>query len=181
MTYPQRRSIRLRGYDYSQEGAYFVTIVTQGRALLFGDVVDSQMELSPAGECVLSIWRDLPTRFPRLVLDEFVVTPNHVHGILLLNGPVGAALVAASPTARVGRVGLSEIIGAYKSLTTVEYGKGVRRKGWEPYRVRLWQRGYYEHIVRDEESLLALRRYIRENPARWSMDPENPQRSRHKT
>ena len=97
-----RRSIRLKGYDYSQAGAYFITIVTQGRLCLFGDVVDGEMHLNNAGKMVRRIWDGMPNRFPSIEMDEFVVMPNHVHGVIVLHQPpqpsVGASLVASAPT-----------------------------------------------------------------------------------
>lgn len=161
-----RRSIRLKGYDYSQAGAYFITLCTQDRACLFGKVVNGEMRLNDAGRMVLAEWNRLPERFPHLVLDAFVVMPNHVHGILVITDPaptvgatvVGATLVVA-PT-------VGNIIGAFKSRVTVEYIRGVKTSGWPPFRGRLWQRNYYEHIIRNERALNAIRQYIMENPRR---------------
>jgi REP element-mobilizing transposase RayT len=167
-----RRSIRLKGYDYSQAGAYFITLCTQDRACLFGKVVNGEMRLNDAGRMVLAEWNRLTERFPHLVLDAFVVMPNHVHGILVITDPaptvgatVGATLVVA-PT-------VGNIIGAFKSRVTVEYIRGVKTSGWPPFRGRLWQRNYYEHIIRNERALNAIRQYIMENPRRWQMDREN--------
>ena len=171
-----RRSIRLKGYDYSQAGAYFITLCTQDRACLFGKVVNGEMRLNDAGRMVLAEWNRLPERFPRVVLDAFVVMPNHVHGILVITDPaptvgatVGATLVVA-PT-------VGNIIGAFKSRVTVEYIRGVKTSGWPPFRGRLWQRNYYEHIIRNERALNAIRQYIMENPRRWQMDREKEARS----
>ena len=178
-----RRSIRLKGYDYSQAGAYFITLCTQDRACLFGKVVNGEMRLNDAGRMVLAEWNRLPERFPQVVLDAFVVMPNHVHGILVITDPaptagatlgatvgatVGATLVVAPTAPTVGN-----IIGAFKSRVTVEYIRGVKTSGWPPFRGRLWQRNYYEHIIRNERALNAIRRYILENPLRWHLDREN--------
>jgi len=182
-----RRSIRLKGYDYSQAGAYFITLCTQDRACLFGKVVNGEMRLNDAGRMVLAEWNRLPERFPHLVLDAFVVMPNHVHGILVITDPaptagatlgatvgatVGATLVVAPTAPTVGN-----IIGAFKSRVTVEYIRGVKTSGWPPFRGRLWQRNYYEHIIRNERALNAIRQYIMENPRRWHMDREKEARS----
>jgi REP element-mobilizing transposase RayT len=171
-----RRSIRLKGYDYSQAGAYFITLCTQDRACLFGKVVNGEMRLNDAGRMVLAEWNRLPERFPQVVLDAFVVMPNHVHGILVITDPaptvgatVGATLVVA-PT-------VGNIIGAFKSRVTVEYIRGVKTSGWPPFRGRLWQRNYYEHIIRNERALNAIRQYIMENPRRWHRDREKEARS----
>ena len=288
-----RRSQRLRGYDYAQSGAYFVTMVSQGRECLFGEVVDEEMRLNAQGEMARKMWEALPNRFPSIEMDEFVVMPNHIHAILVISHPVGAPLVGAprppttdTPTDRatnpatdrandvpidgttdppiarattrvapttaaenaaasttdqpvgaplVGaprtpttneatdrandtptdgandtptdgandvpidgitnppttrattRVAptttatgdaaaptLGEVVGAYKSLTTVEYARGVRSRGWQPFQGQLWQRNYYDHVVRDYKSLDSIRQYIRDNPAQWAFDSENP-------
>jgi REP element-mobilizing transposase RayT len=169
-----RRSIRLKGYDYSQAGAYFITLCTQDRACLFGRVVNGEMRLNDAGRMVLAEWHRLPERFPHLVLDAFVVMPNHVHGILVITDPASTvgATTRVAPTRVAPTVG--NIIGAFKSRVTVEYIRGVKTSGWPPFRGRLWQRNYYEHIIRNERALDAIRRYILENPLRWHLDRENP-------
>ncbi len=245
-----RRSIRLRGYDYTQAGAYFVTIVTQDRACLFGEVVDGHMRLNDAGRMVAAEWDALRTRFINIDLDAFVVMPNHIHGVIVITGPigtdgstvgaplvgaqfttgaettgatvgaplvgaqstraiVGAPLVGAQSTtgdivgaplvgaqsrtrAQIGATtrvaptivpmttmrgrAVGHIVGAFKSFTTVAYTRGFNTQGWSPFRGRLWQRNYFEHIVRNEESLHRIRQYITDNPAHWTDDPENPQR-----
>ena len=144
-----RRSIRLTGYDYSQPGAYFITICTHNRALF--------LQAERLQEVVRSAWHDLPLRFPSVVLDEFVIMPNHVHGIISLRG-------AASSAPTLGRV-----VRAFKSVSAIAANKALGRSG-QPF----WQHNYYEHVIRDEEELNAVRRYIRENPLKWSDDPDNP-------
>ena len=177
-----RRSIRLRGYDYSHWGDYFVTIVAQGRACLFGEVVDHEMRLNEAGSMVQDLWQGLSHRFPGIEVGSFVVMPNHVHGIIYLYETVRASLVDAHnsqesensrATTRVAPT-VGGVVGAFKSQSTVEYVRGVRARGWRRFRNRLWQRNYYEHIVRGDKSLGKIERYILDNPANWSLDPENP-------
>ncbi len=90
-----RHSIRLKGYDYSQEGAYFITIVCQDRADRFGEIVDGRMILNDAGRMVESVWNDIPHFYPGALIDSHIVMPNHFHGIIIINNPVGAAPVAA--------------------------------------------------------------------------------------
>ena len=219
-----RRSIRLRGYDYSQAGAYFVTICTQGRQCCFGDISDGQMHPNDAGRMVWAEWQALSARFPGIELDEFVVMPNHVHGILWIEATadgattdgattrvapteadaVGAPLVGAQSvgqpngatangattngattngattngaTTRVAPT-LGEIVGAFKSITTDGYIRGVRGNNWPPFPGRLWQRNYYEQIVRDDNALNGIRQYIVDNPAHWAEDEENPEKWR---
>jgi len=193
-----RRSIRLKGYDYAQPSAYFVTICTQDRACLFGEVVDGQMRLNDAGRMVQRWWDELNRKFPHIRTDAFVVMPNHIHGIVVIEPvgatPVGADLRVCPDNERVcpdnesgadvrlhgARIGapLSEIVRWFKTMTTNDYIRGVKQYGWTPFYGRLWQRNYYEHIVRDEASLERVRQYIAENPLHWSSDPENPSLSR---
>lgn len=202
-----RRSLRLKGYDYTQAGAYFVTVVVQGRLPLFGIVVDGQMRLNAAGQMVQRIWNEMPNRFPSIAMDTFIAMPNHIHGIIMVGAPlVGAHLPndatttmpesttepAAAGTTAGGirtttavenraptrgaptRVGLGDVVGAFKSLTTLEYARGVRDMNWPPFHGRLWQRNFYEHIVRTDESMKKIRQYILDNPAQWAFDRENP-------
>jgi putative transposase len=172
-----RRSIRLKGYDYSQPGAYFVTLVTWQRECLFGEVVSGQLRLNPFGRLIHNEWQRLGDRFSRVVLDEWIVMPNHLHGILMVvendmdNVDVGARQKSssetgesslASPLQAVSHTGpgvasgsLGAIIGAYKSTTT-RLINGLRRTPASP----VWQRNYYEHIIRNEDELEAIRAYI---------------------
>jgi len=159
---PHRKQLRLRGYDYAFPGAYFVTICSAGKRPVFGSISGESIVLSPEGEIVRSEWIALPERFSRLVLDEFVIMPNHLHGVLAFVGPAGGA--SPSPT-------LFEVIGAFKSISTIRVNRLLRRRG-----VPLWQRGYYERVVRTGEDLRKIQRYILENPLMWSLDPENPNR-----
>ena len=214
----RRRSVRLKGYDYSQPGAYFVTIVAQGRECVFGEVVDGEMHVNAAGEMVTTTWRDLPTRFPAVRLGAFVVMPNHVHGVIVLTGGDVRSTGRGDPCDRPfhmhrqdGRgeheirpyvgdgdrprgaeheirpyVGdgdrprgtlpgsLGRLVQAFKSVTTHEYTVGVKKQGWAPFPGRLWQRNYYEHIVRGEDDLRRIRQYIADNAQRWPLDAENP-------
>ena len=191
---PHRRSIRLQGYDYSRSGAYYVTLCTQDRACFFGEVVDTDMHLNDAGRLVSDAWRALPDRFPPIVLDAFVIMPNHIHGVVVITGDntpvndkdvVGAGLVPAHDvvpahdgsivraTTRVAPT-LGDVIGAYKSVVTVQYARAVNTRGWPRFRKRLWQRNYHEHVIRNAESLNRIRRYILDNPQHWHEDRYNP-------
>lgn len=167
-----RRSIRLRGYDYGQPGRYFVTICVQGRGCLFGDVVNGEVRLSKAGVVVESWWGTIPRRFPGVTLDAYVVMPNHLHGIVMIESNDRWDSVAENKR----RVSLPRIVQWFKSATTSDYQRGVISDGWEPIAGRLWQRNYYEHVVRDEADLKRIREYIAENPARWAEDEEHPER-----
>ena len=127
-----RRSIRLGGYDYSSAGAYFVSVVVQGRLCLFGRVVDGEMRLNGAGEMVRRVWDGMPERFPFIGSDEFVVMPNHVHGVIFFRQVEATEGVPARAPTR-GAPTFGEVVGAFKSVTTVEYGRGVREAGWQRY------------------------------------------------
>lgn len=172
-----RRSIRLKGYDYTQPGAYFVTICTQTRACLFGAVADGEMQLNNPAQIAKAAWDELPARFPSVRLDAFIVMPNHVHGIII----VGAQFIAPSDgfgTATIdqGAINhaptLGEMVRAYKAAST----RLIRQAGTPDF---AWQRNYYEHVVRDEESLSRIRRYILDNPAHWEFDRDNPAATTH--
>jgi REP element-mobilizing transposase RayT len=175
-----RRSIRLAGYDYSQEGAYFVTICTYQRVCLFGQIVDGKMRLNEFGQIALEQWRRLPERFESIEMNAFVVMPNHIHGIMVITDPdpVGAGLTPApeiiaqphsgQPQGLPLRVTLGNIVGGYKSLVANECLKIYKTKN--ETMGKLWQRNYYEHIIRDEKSYEAISAYIANNPSLWEQD-----------
>lgn len=179
-----RRSIRLKGYDYSQAGAYFVTIVTQGRECRFGEVVDGAMQLSESGRIAEDCWRAIPDHFPDVELGAFVVMPNHVHGIIILNGNRrgtmdGRGTIYRAPTMdttdraptteqfqKPVAGSLATILRAYKAAVT-------RRINRELHLTGIWQRNYYEHIIRNENEHDRIHRYIEANPLNWGTDSEN--------
>jgi putative transposase len=174
-----RRSIRLIGYDYSQPGAYFVTLVTYQRERLFGNIINDEMVLNSSGKIVWEIWSALPKRYPEIGLDEAVVMPDHFHGILWINAPdftvVGAIHELPLPVCDINleenqrlrrrRMLLPTVIGYFKMNVAKEINLQLDSPG-----ASVWQRNYYEHIVRDEGELDALRLYIRENPRNWEKD-----------
>jgi REP element-mobilizing transposase RayT len=173
-----RRSIRLKGYDYSQAGAYFVTICAQNRECLFGEIVDGEMRLNGQGEIVIACWDNLPCHFPHIELDAFVVMPNHVHGIIVIaydtGGGRGKAFANPSkccvPTKRGSPGGsLCAVVQNFKSISTRKINQQRDARG-----APVWQRNYYEHIIRDERELDRIREYIAANPAKWDEDTENP-------
>ncbi len=167
--YRNRRPIRLQGYDYSRAGAYFVTVCTHDRLCLFGEIADRRMALNDAGRMVQQVWDDLPNHYSHVELDECVVMPNHVHGIVVI---VGAGFKPA-PTKRHG---LPEIVRALKAFSARRINEIRNTPG-----VKLWQRGYYEHIIRNDDELNRIREYIANNPMKWEMDRENPDISRTST
>ena len=195
-----RRRLRLKGHDYAQDGAYYVTICTQNRLCLFGDIVDGKIRLNTAGSAVQVTWNELPRRFANLELDVFVVMPNHIHGIAAFVG-AGLALPRDEGVARKGTASstptrgdvdngvtggarmlgdvrkgaasstptLGDVIRAFKSLSAIHVNRLLMRSG------PLWQRNYYEHIIRDEDELNRIRDYITNNPMQWELDRENPE------
>ena len=169
-SYPRRRAIRLRGYDYTQQGAYFVTICTWGRLCALGDVVDSEMVLSDAGQLAQAAWQALPQHYPGVRLDAWVIMPNHVHGIIVLEAGQRAGLKPAptrlSPDPKPA---LSELVRAFKTFSARRINTARNTVG-SPF----WQRNYYEHVIRDDATLNRIRQHIVDNPANWHEDPENP-------
>lgn len=167
-----RRSIRLRGYDYSQAGMYFVTICTQGRLRLFGEVVDGVMKLNDAGLMIERWYFNLKNKFSNIECGEFVCMPNHIHAIVVNVGAdlrVRPGQTHGSAPTGVG-TSLSRVVQWFKTMSTNEYIRGVEQNGWQPFPAKLWQRNYYEHIIRDEDSYLKIAEYIQTNPQRWQMD-----------
>jgi len=139
----RKRPPRLRGFDYSRSGAYFVTVVTEGRRCLLADANDPD-RLTDAGQMVLRVWTALPARFAGVELGAFVVMPDHVHGIVILPGVKGG-------------VSLGTVIGAFKSLTSSRYSRGVATLGWPRFVDRLWQSNYYEHVIRGYPAMAQIR------------------------
>lgn len=152
-----RRSIRLKEYDYSQYGYYFITICVQNKTCLFGNIINNEMKLNAAGKMVATKWQETTTKFKHVEMDDYVVMPNHFHAIIRTRAPGIKAH-------------LGYIIGAFKSITTHEYINGVKNYNWRPFDKRLWQRNYYEYIIRHDLSLEDTRKYIIENPANWRKD-----------
>lgn len=186
-----RRSIRLKNYDYSQEGKYFITICCQDRASLFGKIDKGEMILNEAGKMIATEWLALKSRFPNIELHEYIVMPNHFHGILGIventaviptNNTVGTSLAGVqnnkngqpqgiAPTGLPPTVG--NIIGAFKSISSVAYIKGIESKNWKQFNKRLWQRNYWEHIIRNDGAFDKISQYIQNNPRKWNEDKLN--------
>jgi len=208
-TVHHRRSIRVKDYDYSRAGTYFLTMCLQSKRCLFGNVVNGEMMLNDAGKLVQHIWNNLPKRFLSIKLDKYVIMPNHMHGIIICRGEpcvrpepcVYPKSFIYSEIANEGNLdeykpsdkhkdqgehkvrpygtmdnSIGRIVQAFKSITTHEYTIGVKTCGWIPFHGKLWQRNYYEHIVRTEDTLNKIREYIQYNPLRWHLDRENPEK-----
>lgn len=171
-----RRSVRLQGYDYSRAGAYFVTICTQERACLFGDVVGGEMRVNDAGWTAEQCWLAIPNHFPHVDLDAFVVMPNHVHGIIVItDGAVGAKNFSPLPDDNTAAHRL--IRSPSKTIGSIIRGFKIGVTKWFRENTdthTVWQRSYYDHIIRTKESLIRIQQYIFDNPERWAFDRENP-------
>jgi putative transposase len=178
-----RQSIRLRGYDYTQAGAYFVTIVVRDRECLLGDVVSGEMRLNNYGRIVAAEWQKLPARFPHATTDASIVMPNHLHGIIVIGDGVGAkhppAMLGSPPCVSVDAWPLrpmgttpgsfGAIMQNFKSTSTRQVNALRQTPG-----LPLWQRNYFERIIRDDRELNRIREYIINNPLKWALDTEHP-------
>jgi REP element-mobilizing transposase RayT len=189
-----RQSIRYKGYDYSSPGVYFTTICSQNKSCLFGSVVatpcncsssevsknirtetglcricgNAEMRLNNAGIMVKDVWNKIPLFYKGFSIDNFVIMPNHIHGILIIEesqSAGGGQAQGPAPTLTV-----SDVIMRFKTLTTKMYIDGVKKHQWKPFEGRLWQRGFFEHIIRNEKELLKIRDYISFNPMKWESD-----------
>lgn len=167
-----RHSIRLRGYDYSQAGAYFMTLCQITRECIFGNIDNGVMWLNEYGEIVVDCWEEIPQHFPGVELDVFVVMPNHAHGVLVLPGADTAGSTRAThapPLQGDTPPVLGTVIGAFKSAATRRINL-LRGMPGEP----VWLRNYFERVIRDEDELNKIREYITYNPANWAQDKINP-------
>ena len=207
-----RRSIRLKGYDYSQAGLYFVTICCQNRVCRLGRIENGEMILNDAGKMIEKWCAELSHKFSDIVVDTYIIMPNHFHAIVVNTGGgnYGSQVIPVSPVSPIppvppvfpvppvgadlrvcpnildehgnildehGKI-LGEHIGSplhtviqwFKTMTTNEYIRGVKTLGWQPFNKKLWQRDYYEHIIRNEKSYQHIANYIINNPAKWEND-----------
>ena len=163
-----RRSIRLKGYDYSSAGYYFVTICVRGGVCSLGDIVDGEMVYSEYGRIAMESWLWLADQYDYVSLDEWSIMPNHMHGIPVYND--SAPCRGGSQTApTVKRKPLGRLIGAFKTVSTKQIND-LRGTPGAPF----WQRDFWDHIIRNERALIAIREYIRNNPALWEADKLHP-------
>lgn len=186
-----RRSVRLKGYDYSLKGLYFITICCQNRVCRFGDIVEAKMVLNDAGIMIDKWYNELENKFHDIKCHEMVIMPNHIHFIVENIGLTVGANLCVRPNYNVrpnenvrpnqnesGNLSEGEHIGSplrgiiqwFKTMTTNEYIRGVKQLGWDAFDGKLWQRNYYEHIIRNEISYLRIVEYINNNPANWKED-----------
>ncbi|TVL99890.1 MAG: transposase [Candidatus Brocadia sp. WS118] len=180
MNHPKfRKSIRLKDYDYSRAGAYFITICTYNRECILGDVTDREMILNQFGKTVLECWNSLTGRYANIGLDKFVVMPNHIHGIIKIIDSVGAihelplqGKDCTNQQIERRRMLIPKAIGYFK-MNAAKQGNIARNATGIPF----WQYNYYEHIIRNVDKLNKIREYIQNNPLKWHLDRENPERT----
>ncbi|MGB0871034.1 MAG: transposase [Flavobacteriales bacterium] len=178
-----RRSIRLKGYDYAQKGLYFVTICVQKRVCLFGYIKNGEMFLNPAGKMIQKWYLALETKFPDIKCGEYIIMPNHFHCIIQNVGS-DQSVCPKPGDQRVGEkkhpmqgehIGspLHRVIQWFKTMTTNEYIRNVKHANWQRFDGKLWQRNYWEHIIRDQQSFKNISKYIINNPNKWELDKFN--------
>lgn len=172
-----RRSIRLKGYDYASGGAYFVTIVTQGRACVFGEIFNEEMHLNEYGVIVQKWWNEIRIHFPNVETDVFVIMPNHVHGIITINDE-SRGEVLSPHNEQNQNYPRSSTLGQIIAYFKYQSSKEVNFIDDTGTIVKLWQRNYYEHIIRNQNELQQKTNYILSNPSRWKDDQENPIQNR---
>lgn len=156
-----RHSNRLKGYDYSQSGAYFITIYAHDKVCLFGDIVDDEMRLNDLGLIVETAWFDLPNHYSDITLDSFCIMPNHIHAVIVSDDSTHGNRT------QIVKHPLSEIVRAFKSFSARRINELRDSKG-----VPVWQRDYYDHIIRDEKDYYRIYEYIDNNPLKWLEDEE---------
>jgi putative transposase len=175
-----RKSIRISNYDYSNRGAYFVTICTKDRECLFGEIIDGEMVLNNTGEIVQKIWDELSENYDGIVTDSFRIMPNHIHGIIIIKNENSCKIEGnldnkegqtweSAPT-----ISLSTVIQRFKSMSTKRIKSNAKESDLMMISNKLWQRNYYEHVIRNESELNRIREYIECNPQNWDADKENP-------
>ena len=162
-----RGSIRLKGYDYSQVGAYYVTIVTYHRDCLFGEIMNEEMVLSDFGKIAEECWRAIAEHFLNVELGAYVVMPNHVHGIIIIRRGTIYRAPTVEQFGKPTQGSLPTIIRTYKAAVSRIIARKHNATG-------IWQRNYYEHIIRDENDLQNKTDYINANPMLWDEDDNNP-------
>ena len=161
--YTRRASNRLMGYNYSNDGMYFITICARNRECIFGRINEKEMRLNEYGEIIKQSWRWLEEQYDYVQLDKYVIMPNHLHGIIIINNNCRGGSRTAPTTKTLGR-----LIGAFKTVST-KYVNCLRKTPTMP----IWQRSFYDHIIRSEKSLHKIRKYIVNNAVGWQFDIEN--------
>jgi putative transposase len=166
MEYPQRKSNRLRSYDYSSGGYYYVTICTKNGGNFLASIKDGNMKLSRAGIISRKYWVDIPSHYDLVELDEYVIMPNHLHGIIIIKEGKTVNRQGTLPNNSQKRKHnkISKVIRTFKTLVKREIIRKAEFINFE------WQRSFYDHVIRNSESLAEIRKYIKENPIKWHLD-----------
>lgn len=182
-----RRSIRLKGYDYSKSGLYFVTINTYKNQYLFGDIVHKKMVLNKAGIMVNKIWNEIPSFYNNFDIHEFIIMPTHIHGIIEIRAGAqdekmrvgmgtypyhkgNAPMLALDENHEDSAKSLGDIVHRFKLMTTNEYIHNVNNNNWDRFKKKIWHRNYYEYIIRHKEDYEKISKYIKYNPNNWDKD-----------
>jgi REP element-mobilizing transposase RayT len=163
-----RTVLRLKDYDYSKAGGYFITICTHNRDCLFGEVINQEMWLNEAGEIVEQWWLKSRNKFSEISLDSYIIMPNHIHGIIMIMDDNSLGAIHELPLLRQQML-IPKTVGYFK-MNSAKYINKLR----EITGISLWQRNYYERIIRNENELSRIREYIQNNPLKWDLDRENP-------
>ena len=174
---PRRRATRLQDYDYCQSGFYFVTICVQHRKCIFGTMIDGKMQLNELGNIVTEYWNHIPQHFSSVEIGDYVIMPNHIHGIIALND-VGTRSPRPKNsnkelTDNTSSPSLGKIIAYFKYQSTKHINQYHNTPG-----TRIWQRNYHDHVIRDNIDLQRLRQYIQSNPMKWELDQLHPDNNR---
>lgn len=165
---PRRKQLRVKGYDYSQNGYYFVTICTQNKGSVFGRIRDNKMHTNNIGEIAHNCWNEIPLHYPFVQIDEFVVMPNHVHGVIVIANKTIVGANDHSPLQRNNVIkGTSRTLGAIIRGFKIGVVMAIKNFGYDK---PIWQRNYFEHIIRSDEEFQEVRRYIADNPKNWKKD-----------
>ena len=160
-----------------------MSVCSQNRECLFGEVTGGEMRLNEAGRMVQTVWDELSDHYPGVQTDAFIIMPNHIHAIIVLIDVGAGPRTCPHQRDNEGQpqgvaptmpLSLPDVVHRFKLMTTTRYRQGVTRYGWSPFNKKLWQRNYYEHIIRDENDLMQIRQYIEENPAKWEEDENHP-------
>ena len=170
----RRKSLRLKHWDYKNTGLYFVTICVNNRQNLFGEIKNGEIMLNDAGKMVDKQWQNIFTRFQNAKTNKYVIMPNHFHALIEIGLPPMPTQTNVAQQLAKTNPSLGEIIGPFKSITTNEYIRRVRKSNWPKFHKKLWQRNYYEHVIRDNEDYYQIAEYIETNPLKWELDSLHP-------
>jgi len=170
MNLPKRKPQRLRNYNYVQNSTYFVTLCTQNRLNLFGQIQSGNLVLNSAGKMVSHKFKELPNFYSGITIDKFIVMPNHMHAILIIHHNVLETWDSGTPQGAFPTLSLSDYIHRFKTLTTKLYIDGVQEGNYPPFDKKIWQKSYHDHIIRSEQDYQKIWGYIDTNPIKWLDD-----------